>query len=374
MSTLDGSSHRDAGRPYLRYTPDVEVQQPDEAALTAEILDIMARSNHVAFERHRHAVRDAHAKSHGILTGELVISGGLPAYLQQGIFARPAVYPVVVRLSSAPGDIHSDTIPAPRGMAIKVLGVKGERLLPEDAGGNQDFLLVNIPVLSFGTIQAYRQLVDLLEKNARNPAFLQRALAGAARGIESAAEAIGLTPGATLRGLARDNAHLLGETYHSMAALRFGDHVAKISAAPSSANVRALVGKEVGPVDDGTMRNLVVEHFRTAGAEYQLRAQLCTDLAAMPVEDASVLWPDDLSPHQPIATLRFPPQDAYSPSRRVYGDDVLSFNPWHGIQEHRPLGSIMRVRIAAYERSSARRHMLNAQPRVEPTSIEQIPD
>ena len=50
MSTLDGSSHRDAGRPYLRYTPDVEVQQPDEAALTAEILDVMARSNHVAFE------------------------------------------------------------------------------------------------------------------------------------------------------------------------------------------------------------------------------------------------------------------------------------------------------------------------------------
>ena len=70
MSTLDGNSHRAAGRPYLRYTPDVEVQQPDEAALTAEILDVMARSNHVAFERHRHAVRDAHAKSHGILTGE----------------------------------------------------------------------------------------------------------------------------------------------------------------------------------------------------------------------------------------------------------------------------------------------------------------
>ncbi|MBL7309699.1 catalase, partial [Escherichia coli] len=44
MSTLDGNSHRDAGRPYLRYTPDVEVQQPDEAALTAEILDVMARS------------------------------------------------------------------------------------------------------------------------------------------------------------------------------------------------------------------------------------------------------------------------------------------------------------------------------------------
>jgi hypothetical protein len=365
---------RDAARPFLRYEPDVEISQPDEMALTAEILEIMAQSNVVAFERHRHAVRDAHAKSHGILKGELVVPDGLPAHLRQGLFTQPATYPVVARLSSAPSDIHSDTVPAPRGMAIKVIGVAGERLLPGDAGRNQDFLLVNIPVLSFGTIQAYRQLVGLLEKNAQNPAFLQRALAGAARGIEAAAGAVGLTPGATLRGLARDNAHLLGETYHSMAALRFGDHIAKISAAPLSANVRALAGKEVASIDDGTMRDLVVEHFRTEGAEYQLRAQLCTDLAAMPVEDASVLWPEDLSPHQPIATLRFPPQDAYSPTRRVYGDDVLSFNPWHGIQEHRPLGSIMRVRIAAYERSSARRHRLNAQPRVEPTSIEQIPD
>ena len=94
----------------------------------------------------------------------------------------------------------------------------------------------------------------------------------------------------------------------------------------------------------------------------------------MPVEDAAVLWPDDLSPHQPLATLRIPPQDAYSPARRVYGDDVLSFNPWHGIREHQPLGSIMRVRIAAYERSTRYRHEMNAQPRVEPTSIDAIPD
>ena len=122
------------------------------------------------------------------------------------------------------------------------------------------------------------------------------------------------------------------------------------------------------------MRDLVVEHFRDQGAEYQLRAQLCADLDKMPVEDAAVLWPEELSPHQPIATLRIPPQDAYSPARRVYGDDVLSFNPWHGIRDHQPLGSIMRVRIAAYERSTRYRHEMNAQPRVEPTNIDAIPD
>ena len=102
---------------YLRYTPDVEVLDDNESILTTEILETMASTNRCAFERHRHAVRDAHAKSHGFLKGELMVPD-LPAHLRQGIFARPTTYPVVIRVSSAPGDIHSDEIPAPRGMAI----------------------------------------------------------------------------------------------------------------------------------------------------------------------------------------------------------------------------------------------------------------
>ena len=358
---------------YLPYSPEVEVRHTDEDRLTAEILAIMASTGRSAFERHGHAVRGAHAKSHGFLKGELIVPD-LPEHLRQGLFANPATYPVMIRLSSAPGDIHSDAIPAPRGMAIKVIGVEGERLLPDDPGHNQDFLLVNIPVLSFGTIEKYRQLIGLLEKNAENPAFLQRALAGAARGVEAVVEAVGIKPGATLRGLARDNDHLLGETYHSMAAIRFGDYIAKISAAPLSPNVKALTGKDVGHMEYSTMRDLVVTHFANEGAEYQLRAQLCQGLDRMPVEDAAVLWSEEQSPHQPIATLRIPTQDPWSPARRVYGDDVLSFNPWHGIRPHQPLGSIMRVRIAAYERSTLYRHEMNSLPRVEPAAIADIPD
>ena len=334
---------------------------------------MMAATNRSAFERHRHAIRDAHAKSHGFLKGELIVPE-LPPHLRQGLFAKPATYPLVIRLSSAPGDIHSDAIPAPRGMAIKVIGVEGQRLLPGDTGHNQDFLLVNIPILSFGTIEKYKQMLGLLAKTADSPAFVQRTLAGAARGVEAVEEAIGIEPGATLRGLARDNHHLLGETYHSMAAIRFGEFIAKISAAPLSENVLGLTGKEVGDLEYSTMRDLVVAHFQNQGAEYQLRAQLCTDLGQMPVEDAAILWHESLSPHQPIATLRIPPQDAWSPARRVYGDDVLSFNPWHGIREHQPLGSIMRVRIAVYERSSRYRHEMNAQLRMEPAAITEIPD
>lgn len=94
----------------------------------------------------------------------------------------------------------------------------------------------------------------------------------------------------------------------------------------------------------------------------------------MPVEDASVNWPQEESPYQSLGKIVIPAQDAYSPARRVYADDVLSFNPFHCLPEHLPLGSINRARIKAYESSTAYRHHMNAQPRVEPRDISQLPD
>jgi hypothetical protein len=41
---------------------------------------------------------------------------------------------------------------------------------------------------------------------------------------------------------------------------------------------------------------------------------------------------------------------------------------------HRPLGSIMRARLKAYEASSQFRHTAEARPIVEPRSIEELPD
>jgi hypothetical protein len=125
---------------------------------------------------------------------------------------------------------------------------------------------------------------------------------------------------------------------------------------------------------DSVLRDLVVEHFRDHGAEYELRAQLCTTVEDMPNEDASIEWPADRSPHQPVARLVLPAQAAYSHARRIYGDDVLSFSPWRGLAAHRPLGSIMRIRRAAYEQSSQFRHTLNVTPRVEPRDASELPD
>ena len=356
------------------YSPAVEEHADNEAQVVNDILAMMASTQQANADRHRHAHRDAHAKSHAIVKARLNVHDGLAPEFAQGIFAAPRSYEVVVRLSSSPGDIHSDKIPAPRGFATKIIGVDGERLLPELGGNNQDFLMVNFPVLAFGTVGKYKSMLALLEKNANAPDFFQKLVAGSARLAEDVVEALGDTPGATLQGLARDNNHMLGETFHTQAAVRYGDYIAKLSWAPKSANVRALTGKPVQVDEFSTMRDVIVDYFRANGAEYELRAQLCADLETMPVEDASVQWDEAISPQVPIATLTIEPQDAASPARRIYGDDVLSFNPWNGVEAHRPLGSIMRVRKPAYERSTAFRHTENAVDRVEPDTLELIPN
>jgi len=263
-------------------------------------------------------------------------------------------------------------MPALYGMAIKVLGVIGNKLLSGDEGHNQDFLLVNHPVMPFGNVVSYWAFQQRMEKLAESSSDVQPATTEKPSEPAGMVDALESLP-ASLRAVAAvPYSHILGATFHSMAALRFGSYVAKLSVAPLSNSVRSLTGSPV-PDGDSALRDLVVDFFRKDSAEYELRAQLLTDLREMPIEDASVQWPEDLSPHQPIAKLTFPAQDPYSPARRVYADDVLSFNPWHCIEEHRPLGSIMRIRIKAYEMSSSFRHQMNVQPRVEPKDINELP-
>jgi hypothetical protein len=360
---------------YVPYDESVEVRQPDEDQLIERITASLGRISERAFERHRHAKRDAHAKSHGIVKGELSVYDGLPPELAQGLFAAPRTYPVVVRFSTAPGDIEDDAIPAPRGMAIKLFGVDGPKALPaHEHETTQDFLLVNLPTIPFGDIAAYWRTQQLLERLADQPDFLKRITAEVAGNLGRALRFFGMR-NQTLEGLGPPNTHLLGETYFSMAAQRFGDYVAKLAVAPLSASVRGLTGQAVNTSGNpSALRDLVVDFFRRASAEYEVRAQLCTNLTRMPVEDASMEWPEAESPYRPLGRITLPAQESYSPARRVYGDDVLSFNPWHTLEAHRPLGSLARARIRVYEASATFRRRMNAQPLREPKDIAEVPD
>jgi len=360
---------------WIEYDESLEVEQPGEKEMIEEIVASMGRVNRRVFDRHRHAIRDAHAKSHGVLTGVLDVSRDIPEHLAQGIFQPGRSYPVVARLSSAHGDIHSDEIRALKGMAVKVIGVEGPRLLTSTDGEvTQDFLLVNLPVLPFGDVKTYFAFQKRQESVANKSDPPGTLIPDVARAASEALKAVG-RPSRLLEAIGAAAHHILGETFYTMAAIRFGKYIAKLSLAPLSPSVTALTNQPIDATGSHSCyRDLVVEFFQTQSAVYQLRAQLCTDPDRMPIEDASVEWPANLSPHIPIATITYPVQNAYSPARRIYADDVLSFNPWQGIAAHRPLGSIMRARARAYEASSVFRHTMNAQSRVEPRSISDVPD
>jgi hypothetical protein len=164
-------------------------------------------------------------------------------------------------------------------------------------------------------------------------------------------------------------------TFYSSAPLRHGKYVAKLLYAPLSDNVKALEPQLVPP-DAGkdAFRDMVVDFFRSNSAEYELRVQLCTNTMTMPIEDATVAWPEKDSPHLGVAKITLPAQNPDTEARRAFGDDVLSFNSWRGLDAHRPLGSINRLKKLVYDASSDFRHRVNNIARLEPSDVTDLPD
>jgi hypothetical protein len=168
--------------------------------------------------------------------------------------------------------------------------------------------------------------------------------------------------------------NLLGDTYFSQAPLLYDDYVVKIAVAPVSAGLVALTKAPLNVTDKPHgLRDAVVNFFRTSSAEWELRAQLCTDLKPMPIEDASKVWPEEKSPYVAVARISAPQQAAWSAARALAVEDGMAFSPWHGLAAHRPLGSVMRVRKSAYEAASRFRAERNQRAIKEPLSLDSFP-
>jgi hypothetical protein len=359
---------------YVRFDDSVEVTQPSEAQTFAEMEQVVLRVAAVLNDRYRHAVRFAHSKSHGLLKGELQVLDGLPGELRQGLFSAPQKYPVIIRFSTAPGDIMADSVSTPRAMAVKVVGINGMEMLPEHRHATtQDFVCLNAKSFGVPDAATFLKNIKLIEKTINDPELLKKLVSNVARGANAALGLVGGHSG-LLEQFGTPETNPLGETYGSCAALRYGNHIAKIAFTPHSENLRELRGKHVSVnFHYSGLRDAIVEFFKNHAAEWEVGVQLCTDLANMPVENPSIEWPESLSPYQPVARLIVKPQDAYSAARRVYCDDVLAFDPWHALAIHRPLGNIMRARKGIYGASSAFRRMMNGQPIAEPSGIDQLP-
>jgi hypothetical protein len=358
----------------LPFNPDFEQVPDDESETISGLIQAMREIAETTFADGGHAIRSVHAKSHGLLQGEIEVLPDLPPELAQGAFAKPGKMPVVMRYSTNPGDILDDKVSTPRGLAIKLIGVEGERLPNSDAEVTQDFVMVNAPAFMVPTPKDFLKSVKLIAKTTDRAPRAKQALSAALRGAESLVEKAG-GKSATLKGMGgHPTTSLLGETYYSVVPVLYGRYFAKLSLVPVSPELKALTDQNVDLKDKPNgLREAINDHFAKHGGTWELRVQLATDIEKMPIEDASVVWPEDLSPYVTVARIEVQPQSAWSDARAAVVDDQMSFSPWHGLAAHRPLGGIMRSRKPAYEMSSEFRARHNGCPMQEPKSLDQLP-
>jgi hypothetical protein len=361
-------------RPPIDYDPRYEVPEDGEADTQADLLDVLHSISDTTFRDSGQPLRSVHAKSHGLLRAELRVLPDLPAVLAQGLFGAPGAYPVIMRLSTTPGDVLEDSVSTPRGMALKVIGAQGPRLPGGENDATQDFVLVNGTTFLNAGPKAFLGGLKMLASTTDKVPALKKMLSAALRQVEKAVEKVG-GESAQLKGMGGHPAtHPLGETYYSQVPVLFGPYMAKVALVPTAVGLTSLTD---APVDysagPDVLRQAVAGHFAQQGGEWDVRVQLCTNIEEMPIEDASAEWSEELSPYVTVARLVAPPQVGWSEALSAAIDEGMSFSVWHGLAAHRPLGAVNRVRKAAYEMSAKLRAQRRGAPIVEPTTLEGLP-
>ena len=367
---------------FVRYSPEIETFDPKLSEYMTRIIDFWETKvrESPTTEGTGRAVRGAHAKTIGVVRAEVEILGDAAAPYAQGIYAEPGRHDALIRFSSASNHLGPDALLGPvLGFAIKIFDVDGTKLVDDEPDATTfDYVLKNNPTFIANTAKHYLFIQEIGDQVGE---YLERGKAGfhdllndflTGKGTleqqDWAWEELFAFVKAATQTPVRNP---LLSTYWTMAAVRHGDYVAKVRVAPAADSAEKAVHQHLdlssGPDVFGPT---LVEELQAHAFDFDLQVQLCTDLTAMPVNDATVEWPEKLSPFVTVGRVHLPRQDISGPENPEKGD-ALAFNQWRVTSDHRPLGEIMDVR-RIYTASAKVRRTLNNQPQREPTSADEV--
>ena len=302
---------------------------PDEEARFARQTDRLA-AVHKAKNARWGVGRLLHRKSLLAIRASLDILPNLPPFARHGIFAEAKTYAALVRLSNGGMDVAANSKPDIRGFAIKVEGVSGPGALGGDAT-SQDFLLINQDRFAAADFDVF---VDFIVDASRGTALLLWALfrkfgvGGALERLKDVQATFG-----------RPFAGFAGDTFDSVVPIKVGPYAARVRLTPTSA----------APVK-GDIAADIAARLASGPLRYDLKLQFFVDDTKTPIEDPTKPWAQSDSPDVTVARLTL---------TGLAGDvEKLRFDPWGGLEEHRPLGEIMRARKAAYHLSQKGREVV----------------
>jgi hypothetical protein len=301
-------------------------------------------------------LRVQHAKAAACLTASFEIAPDIPADLQHGVFSQAGkVFEALVRFSTAQGTIEPDTDPTARGLAIKLLAVEGARAMDNDSDQSQDFLFVDHPVFPFPNPKEYLDVIKYKNVPLVGDLLALRHLlifdCDQLKIVQEIRKKIVPDP--------LSITYWSGSPYWLGNAAGTSGQAVKYSVVPS---VRPAPG--TAPADpkkklpDDYLRKAIAEQIAQGEVLFDFKVQRQGDPAQMPIEDTSALWDEQQSVPVKMATLRINKQVVSSKSNSTELEqrcEASSFNPWHALKEHRPLGGINRLRKAVYEASFSER-------------------
>ena len=336
-----------------------ERAQPDEEAHLEDIIASFTAQIQRLWNP-GYAERGGNTKTHGIVRGEFTIREDLPEAMRHGVFAEPGrTYRAWVRYAGpgpyVPADIDDVGF---MSMSIKLMGVPGPKLL-EDEQGTQDFLTISTPTFVTPNTRANAKLQRWSYKNAaifyflnfREPHILDSIM--------------------QLLWTKTQTSPLEGD-YFSCVPYLLGEGQAMQYSFQTRLKSRTRVPRLPLRPPDNYLRDAMVATLAKQDVEFDILLQLQTDAHKMPIENNAVLWPTKLSPRVPAAVLRIPKQRFDSPEQLTFAR-ILSFNPWHCVPEHRPLGNQGRARKRMYYELSKLRQGMNEVEHYEPTGDEVFP-
>jgi hypothetical protein len=330
---------------------------PDEDAYLDSIIDSFQKQMRLLWKPGRFE-RGGNTKTHGIVRGTFTVHDNLAQQFRHGIYANPRMYPAWVRFSG-PGPYITPDIDDVGFMSIsiKLMDVPGPKLMEEEKF-TQDMFGVSTPTFVTPDTKANAQLQTESLENAQIFYFLNFHESHLLDFI--------------MQGLwLKTQSSPFEAPYFSCVPYLLGEGQAmQYSIWPVSKRRTPIPRLPFRPPDD-YLRNAMAATLAKEAVDLEVRLQLQTDTHLMPIENNAVLWPVKLSPRVPVATLHLPAQKFDSPGQMDFARK-LSYNPWHCIAEHRPLGNQSRARRRMYDTLSKLRHAMNGVPLYEPTGDEKF--
>ena len=294
-------------------------------------------------------LRAQHGRMHGCVRATFQVLDNIPTKYKVGIFATPATYQAVIRFSSGPQ--AKDNVPGAQGMAIKLIGVPGRKILDAQADAvTHDFILIDFPVFFVRDTDSYARLVSELARSKPDAKpekwlhWVDQSHPGDRAIADAYAHRVVDNP--------------LTQTYWSQVPYAFGlgdGTICRYSAIPHPENKN--VGPPPAPVDGNYLRQVMIDHLTTAAqsAEFDFCVQLHEGATQAVIDSPTDTWD---TPYQRVATITIMAQDFAQPEQDRFAEN-LTYTPWHALPEHRPVGQINEIRRMVYAWSSRVRHLFS---------------